>query len=515
VDIEITDDDTTAPVITYIYTGDYTDENPGELLVTVSDVSGLSVDPSGTYLVPNSIGIHEFVFTAIDADNDRDGDSLENTITVWIEITDDDEEAPIIILVNITTKTIHDYDEFINFDILSEDISGICSIFIEFDGIQYFDDDRDNQILIPNPKIPGLYNCVINILDADNDRQEDQKLTQLISSFEVFDDDATPPQVFIYYDGFTYQFFILDNDGIFDSKATGEYVLINGVGEILDSGIISAEEKNSTITIPLKPGIYTLIIHSTNNDNEWDGDEEFTDIILDINVDIENCFLWVNKLAEDLINYVEENLWSKIANNIRFKLRFAQGYLGDAYTLVKAGYIGCSIFKDMLAQAIIEFIGFETEFYNKINLITDEEANYVIKSLNKIRNFIILLIGNSVDYVKGIDYGYDIAVIEVELLILKDYVEETITDCNTNHLEKLLLSASMQLELAMIKIALDIDPDLTLLLAKNTLDLARDEVIKLSEQEKISQDVMYLLLEKIEMCYVNIEDVLNELLIEL
>ncbi|MHA2127023.1 MAG: hypothetical protein ACW99E_17125, partial [Promethearchaeota archaeon] len=82
--IEITDDDTTAPVITYIYTGDYTDENPGELIITASDNIELSVDPSGTYLVPNSIGIHEFVFTAIDADNDRDGDSLEKTIIVWI-----------------------------------------------------------------------------------------------------------------------------------------------------------------------------------------------------------------------------------------------------------------------------------------------------------------------------------------------------------------------------------------------------------------------------------------------
>ena len=86
-----------------------------------------------------------------------------------------------------------------------------------------------------------------------------------------------------------------------------------------------------------------------------------------------------------------------------------------------------------------------------------------------------------------------------------------ITNSNTYYLEKLLVSASLQLELAIIKTALDINPESTLLLAKNTLDLAKVEVNRLSEQEIISQDVIYVLLKKIEICDINIDEVLNKL----
>ncbi|MFW9829065.1 MAG: hypothetical protein ACFFEY_15925, partial [Candidatus Thorarchaeota archaeon] len=88
------DDDESPPEISYIYTGDYTDGNPGELIVNALDSSGLSLDPSGTYQVPNVIGNHKFTFTASDADIDRLGDQLNSTITVWINITDDDILSP-------------------------------------------------------------------------------------------------------------------------------------------------------------------------------------------------------------------------------------------------------------------------------------------------------------------------------------------------------------------------------------------------------------------------------------
>ncbi|MFX1549608.1 MAG: hypothetical protein ACFFB9_04565, partial [Promethearchaeota archaeon] len=90
----LVDDDILSPEITYIYTGNYTDGNPGELIVNVSDSSGLSIDPSGIYQVPNTLGSHNFTFMACDADDDRPGDILNSTITVWINITDDDILSP-------------------------------------------------------------------------------------------------------------------------------------------------------------------------------------------------------------------------------------------------------------------------------------------------------------------------------------------------------------------------------------------------------------------------------------
>jgi len=52
--ITIYDDDESAPEINYIYTGDGTDGNPGEIIVHASDDSGLSVDPSVQILSTSS-----------------------------------------------------------------------------------------------------------------------------------------------------------------------------------------------------------------------------------------------------------------------------------------------------------------------------------------------------------------------------------------------------------------------------------------------------------------------------
>ncbi|MFX0146058.1 MAG: hypothetical protein ACFE9C_18470, partial [Candidatus Hodarchaeota archaeon] len=168
--INVTDDDITPPEITYTYTGNYTDGNPGELIVNASDFSGLSVDPSGIYQVPNVLGCYKFVFTAYDADNDRLDDMLNTTIIVWINITDDDEDGPILHSVTIINNDVYDYYEAIIIDILAEDESGISELYILFNGSIFYDTDGDYRILIENPRIPGIYNFTIIIIDGDNDR---------------------------------------------------------------------------------------------------------------------------------------------------------------------------------------------------------------------------------------------------------------------------------------------------------------------------------------------------------
>ncbi|MFW9949992.1 MAG: hypothetical protein ACFFKA_07695, partial [Candidatus Thorarchaeota archaeon] len=45
--VDIIDDDNLIPQINYTYMGDYSDGNPGELIITAFDESGLSIDPSG------------------------------------------------------------------------------------------------------------------------------------------------------------------------------------------------------------------------------------------------------------------------------------------------------------------------------------------------------------------------------------------------------------------------------------------------------------------------------------
>jgi hypothetical protein len=506
--INITDDDILPPEVTYIYTGNYTDGNPGQLIVNASDSSGLSLDPSGIYDVPNTLGIHEFTFIASDADGDRLGDYLNTTVTVWINITDDDDEGPLIIDVDIINNRVYDYYEFIIIDILVEDASGISDLFIEFNDTRYYDDDRDNQILIENTRILEIYNYfTVVAIDADNDREGDQKVSQLICSFEVFDDDSTPPEIHFYYEDFSYQLSIVDNDGRDDSKATGEFFLIDEQGIILQSGIILLENVNYTINIPLKPGNYCLEVYTTNNDLEFKGDEEYNNEIFWINVDLENCFQRVDKLFEDLIDYVDENLYFVIADNIKFKLCLARQDLMKAYLLVEAGDLDKCVFNELIIQAIIEFVEFETEFYNKIDLISTAIIDDMISFLHQIRNFVIILMGNSVDYVKGISCGYDIASIEVELLNLEDFIEEQLGDCSCKYLEHLIKLSSMQLELAIIKLSRDIDPDSALSLAKQFIDRAREETLNLLEENKISVDLSSKLLDSLNYCYTMIEEI--------
>jgi len=506
--VNITDDDTISPEISYIYTGDYTDGYPGELIVNASDNSGLSIDPSGIYQIPNIIGNHKFVFTASDTDSDRLGDRLNTTITVWINIIDDDDEGPLIIDFNITNNRVYDNYEFIIIDILAEDKSGVSELFIEFNGELFYDDNRDNQILIENPRIlGGINNFTIVAIDADNDREGDQKLTQIISSFEVFDDDTTPPNIYLYYDGFNYQLCIVDNDGSFDSKATGEFFLIDEEGVILQSGIIFQEDFNYTIDIPLKPGNYSLEVYTRNNDLDFLGDEEFNNKIFCININLENCFQRVDKVFEHLMDYVDENLYLIIADSIRCKLFLAQQDLMSAYLLVELGDLDNGLFNEIIVQAIVEFVEFETEFYNKIDLISNTIRDEIIISLHQIRNFVILLMGNSIDYVKGISYGYDIASIEVELLNLSDLIEEQLGDCGTKYLERLVKLSALQLELAIIKLSRDIDPDSALSLAQQFVDRAREEVYNLLEKNKISEETAYILLNTLNECYSKIEEI--------
>ncbi|MHA1913974.1 MAG: hypothetical protein ACW97V_06390 [Promethearchaeota archaeon] len=520
--INITDDDTSYPELFYTYTGDGTDGNPGELIVNASDFSGLSLDPSGTYQVLNTIGNHTFVFTATDADNDRPGDALNTTITILITITDDDDEAPIIKIsiiddndeallmktFNVIDNFVYDYQEFLILQILTEDKSGISNLFVDFNGNRFYDDNGDNLIFIENPRIPGVYYFSITAIDNDNDREGDQKSIQITQSFEVFDDDITPPQISISYNNFEYQIFIFDNDGNVDSKATGEYHLIDEEGLILDSGIISLEDFYYVITLPLKPGNYTLEVYSTNNDIEWEGDEEYNIEIFDITISIECCFQNIDNLLEKLIVYVDNNLYSILADSIRFKLRLAQGDLWDAYVLVEAGNIKSCVFNEFIVQAIIEFVEFETNIYNKVDLIAEPINNEIIGSLHEIRNFLVLLMGASVDYATDINYGYDIATIEVDLLNLADFVEVELGNSGSRYLEKLIRLSALHLELAIIKLSRGINPDSTLSSAQRFIDRAMEEAHELLENNESTEATICILLETLEYCYFKISEII-------
>ena len=116
--------------------------------------------------------------------------------------------------------------------------------------------------------------------------------------------------------------------------------------------------------------------------------------------------------------------------------------------------------------------------------------------------------GNSVDIVKNSNYGYQIASIEVQILDLKDFIEIEIQEGNSERLQELLGLAALQLEIALIELAFDIDPDSALRLAQNLLNLAKDEVIILSNNDKITQEEYEFLIEELNSCYNKISIIL-------
>ncbi|MFW9880502.1 MAG: hypothetical protein ACFFG0_46125 [Candidatus Thorarchaeota archaeon] len=407
------DDDTLVPIIDVIYTGDGTDGNPGELIVTASDASGLSIDPSGTYPVPNSLGTHLFSFTATDNDNDRPNDALTNTVEISIEIADDDTSEPC--FENI----------IINDDHLWLNIS--------FNGID-----------IPEGDDLGLSIIEIYVDDI------------LIHTYL-----PTPTE-----DTFNFSFI---NEWIFDK------------------------------------GIHDLRVIIVDADNDRPNDALSNEFSETFEVTLDEMYEYVIWQLEELKNYVDENLEGFLPWGIRFLLWLAQNSLEDAYHyfLIDKGIWGLA--RDKLAQALTHISGFIVEMFNYWEMISDDDAQFIISTLHTIRNNIVFLMGESV----GVEQSINIAFIEIDLLNLNDLIHENISWSIRFFLESLIYGAVFCLEGALFKIVLDLSTECMLTSAQIALDNASAEVDDLLNSGEISQELADILKSKIIQAQVDIEMVKN------
>jgi hypothetical protein len=337
--------------------------------------------------------------------------------------------------------------------------------------------------------IPKNYQLLVFAIDGDSDRPGDQQVKKFNFDIEILDDDVTPPQITIFEEVFGWSFYITDEDGYIDSNATGIYKLYDTNGSLWDIGIIEEEGKLYYVKIPFRPGNYILQINATNNDLEWLGDEEILVQTEPKNITLEYCFLFVDQKIEDLKTYVDNHLHSILASLIRCKLKLAQYSLRDAFELLMEGDLTSSLFKDAIAQALLKITEFETWFFDKINLIDENVVEFIISSLEEIRNFIILIMGNSVDYIKQIDIGYEIAQLDVALFDLKDYLYNQIGCWSGKYLRMLISMAACQLESTFFKLSMDMNISYSLSLAQYTLNLAENEVEKLLNYGKIDESI--------------------------
>lgn len=426
-----------------------------------------------------------------------------------LNIRDDDKVPPVISNVNILNTPIFDGHSEINLEISANDNSGISELYVDFLGDRYYDNDNNNHITIPSPSIPGEYTLSITAVDGDLDREGDQLISSVSYNLNIIDDDTTPPQIIIDENELSWNVSILDNDGIIDSEATGNYTLIDQYNTIIDNGIIDQEESiyhiSKDLVNPMKPTTITLIIYATNNDYEWEGDEETTEAIRIIVINLEDCFQYVDTQIEDLKNFIKENIQSCFKCFLLYMLNQTQINLRSAYTQVIQDNIICGLNYLESALSYVKMIKSILFCFNQICCCDNVDLEYIICTLIDIRNNIVLLKGNSVDYGRDTDFGYQIGEIEIEVLKLKDFIQDNIAFCDAICLKNLIARTANKVEATLFYLAQDVDYSCLLTYAQNLLELAICEVDYLLNEGKISQSLADILIENISKIQINLE----------
>jgi hypothetical protein len=277
-EIRIIDDDVQRPTISYSYDGDGTDNDPGVIIISASDESGLYIDPSGTYTVPKSLGNHGFSFSATDNDNDRPDDRLTRTISISINIVDDDDTPPEII-VQYVGESDDNNPGYFEWSVSDAD-SGLSEInigvtFNSSEGLDNYSIDLGSNATgtwdLPNSL--GNYTIEIIAEDSDSDRPNDALTSIVTVSNLIIDDDNTPPEIDIQYVGSGF-----DNDpGYFDWIVSDAD---SGLSEINVTITYESTEGLNNYTIPLVGtetgtwnlppilGRYTITISARDNDDD-------------------------------------------------------------------------------------------------------------------------------------------------------------------------------------------------------------------------------------------------------
>ena len=109
----------------------------------------------------------------------------------------------------------------------------------------------------------------------------------------------------------------------------------------------------------------------------------------------------------------------------------------------------------------------------------------------------------------GTEQAYDIALIEVELLNLNDFIDEELNWRNSRCLGNYISSAAKFLEWTIIKLSMEADVECTLTMAQWKLEMAQCKINCLLKRGKISQDLADTLKQKIEDAQTDIEEVKN------
>ncbi|MFX0145972.1 MAG: hypothetical protein ACFE9C_18040, partial [Candidatus Hodarchaeota archaeon] len=347
--IILIDDDKTPPTISRVYTGDGTDGNPGTLIVTASDASGLSEDPSGIYLIPNNLGSHVFTFTATDNDNDRSGDSLTTTITETITLIDDDITPPTISIVYTGDGTDGNPGTLI---VTASDASGLS---------------EDPSGIYPVPNNLGSHVFTFTATDNDDDRSGDSLTTTITETITLIDDDVLSPivsnvfvednfcDIFLQFNAFD------DSNG--DDKGIGKiYIYIDN--ELVQNYLPSPDETNFEFIMPndwiFQMGVHELLIEVWDADNDRDSDSLSSSVSTTFETKIEDLKQFINWEIEQLINKIESSKCDCWRNPCCNRKKTMVNKLLEIQDLFKSNKFDCA-FEKLLHDIKPKLTGLKTD----------------------------------------------------------------------------------------------------------------------------------------------------------
>ncbi|MFX1343642.1 MAG: hypothetical protein ACFFAI_00945 [Promethearchaeota archaeon] len=453
--------------------------SPGE-----SDTFSITMDPTA----PTGFGYFDVKAQSI---------YTSDTITCSLKVNDDDIIPPNIKIEYLAGDYTDGNPGFLNVTAL--DASGL---FLNPSGLY----------AVSNSLGPHSFHFKATDDDYDNNRADDRSTITADKTIIINDDDTNKPY--------------FENVMISD-----DHLLVN----ISFNGLDIQEGDDSGLSI-IEVYIDEVLIHTyfptpvedTFNFsfvNEWifdkgvhdirvtivDADDDRPDDALDnefsgtFEVSLGEMYDYVIWQIEELKIYVDENLDEILSWGVRFLLWLAQDSLIDAYDAFIADEGVSGLVEDKFAQALTHITGFVIELFNNWDMISDEDAEYIIPKLYSIRNDIVFLMGESV----GVEQSINIAAIEIELLNLNDFIDEKIDEWDSFILKSSIAGGIVMLEGALFKIVLDLGTECMLTGAQVALDHALTEVDNLLNSAKISQELADTLKYEIMQIQVEIETVKN------
>jgi hypothetical protein len=505
----------------FIYKGFYPDNFTGNTLMFMfypgESKTGLAIKPPRHY--NTKPGSYDYTIRVLDIVNGIHDILFSDTFEI-AEFYDMNFE-----LVSIVPDdTIFDYQEAIyTFNLTN--LGNVNQLFhISYDDVTFANEalNKNDILLEPgewqlvtltlNPT--GWINQTFNIIASS-----EHNSSTIVANISIIDDDTNPPE-FINFEIIETPISLTLNFDVLNENEGDDYGLSH-ISIFIDESLVQCyipddTEKYFSFTFNdthgswfTEYGIHNIRIEAIDNDFDVPNDELISLIFGTFETTLEDVYNYIYWQMEMLKEYISNNVYSHLGKIWIHKLCCAQKQLEKAFNYVENDRITCGLFHDAVAKVLVQIIEFKTYFFERYGCIDENIAQYIAETTQIIRNNIVLLMG----YTTGTNTGYKIALVEIDLLNLKDLIEEEIISCHKFrwYLKNLIRTATFMLESAIIKISMGYSIECCLHHALYKLKKAECQVIHLVCQGELTQELADIILFKLNQAQQDITAIFNSI----